>query len=151
MVEFWAGDWGVAGSNPAATKKTFFSFFFMQNIPKASEYFSKYLQTLQYFLQMLNISLDFLQVLENIQCFRIFFQVLTNTPGLLEVVKHFSRISKSHKKSQNLQNLQVFTNTPVLPEVAKHFSTISRSQTKSQKLQNIIPSIYKHSSTFCSC
>ena len=69
----------------------------------------------QDFLKLLNIFLEFLQVLESIQSFRIFFQAFINTPGLLEVAKHFSRISRSHTKSQKLQN--------IIPSIYNHSST----------------------------
>ena len=80
----------------------FLNFYKSKKLSQASEYFSKYLQTLQVFLKLVNIFLEFLQVLKNPPSFRIFFQVFTNTPGLPEVGEHFSRISTSPRKYPKL-------------------------------------------------
>ena len=99
-------------------------------IPKASEYFFKYLQSLQYFLKLVNIVLEFIEALQNPQSYRIYFQAFTNTPVLLEVAKHFLEFLEALHNPQSFRIFfQAFTNTPVLPEVDKHFSRIYRSPT----------------------
>ena len=85
------------------------------DVPKASAYFFKYLQTIQYFLKLLNIFLEFVEAKQNPLSFRIFFQVFKNNSVLPEVVKHFSRISGSHTKSPKLQN--------IFSRILKHSST----------------------------
>ena len=47
------------------------------------------LQTLQVFLKLLNIFLEYLQAVQGNQSFRIFFYEFTKSPALPEVAKHF--------------------------------------------------------------
>ena len=53
------------------------------------------LQTLQGFPKLQNIFLEFLQAVQGNQSFNIFLYDFTNTQGLPEVAKYFSRISTS--------------------------------------------------------
>ena len=61
------------------------------------------LQTLQDFLKVLSIFLELLQAIKCPQSLEIFFYEFTNTPGLPEGAKYFSRISTSHIKSPELE------------------------------------------------
>ena len=63
------------------------------------------LQTLKAFLKLVNIFLEFLQAVQGNQSFRIIFYEFTNTLGLPEVAKYFSRTSTNHEKSSKLQNI----------------------------------------------
>ena len=95
-----------------ASNLFFFPFFF---IHKRTDYFFNHLQTLKYFLKLANIFLEFIEALQNPQSFRIFFQFLTKTLALPEVVQHFSRISRCPTKSPKLQN--------IFSSIYKHSST----------------------------
>ena len=106
------------------------------------------LQTFQDFPKVLSIFLEFLLGIKCPQSFRIFFYEFTNTPGLPDGAKYFSRISTSHKKSPSFRIFfYEFTNTTGIPEVARYFSKLSTRYKMSPKLQNNFLWIYKHSMT----
>ena len=62
-------------------------------------------QTVQDFLKVLNICLEFLQAIESPQSFRIYFYEFSNIPELPEGPKYFSGIFTSLKKSPKIQNI----------------------------------------------
>ena len=85
------------------------------------------LQTLQDFLKVLSIFLEFLQAMKSPQSFRIFFYDFTNTQDFQKVLIIFQEFLQAIKCPQSFRiSFYEFTNTPGFPEGAKYFSRISR-------------------------
>ena len=72
---------------------------------KSSEYLSMNFQTFQNFLKVLSMFIEFLLAITCPQSFWIYFHEFSNSPGLPEGPKYFSRISISHKMSPKLLNI----------------------------------------------
>ena len=106
--------------------------------PKLQNIFAMNLQTLQAFLKLLNIFLEFLQAVQSLPRFRIFFMNLQTLKAFLKLLNIFLEFLQA---VQSLPRFRIFsyefTNPQGLPEVAKYFSRISTSCNKSPKVQNI--------------
>ena len=118
-------------------------------VPKASEYISMNFQTVQAFLKVLSMFLEFLQAIKCLQSFRIFFYEFSNSPGLPESPNYFIEFLQAIKCLQSFRIFfYEFSNSPGLSESPKYVSRISTSHKMSPKLQNIFLWIFKQSRPF---